>query len=159
MFGHGKGALTGATHDKQGMFEAAHGGTLFLDELGDLPSPCSPNSSALFDSREIRPISTNTPKKISCRVIAATNRDLEAMMAAGKFREDLYYRLSMVELHCRPDRADGSFPYLVRAFLERYAAEYGKPLQGLTPAPRRSSPATRGPATSANSKTSSAAPP
>jgi len=134
MFGHRKGAFTGATHDKPGMFEAAHGGTLFLDELGDLPFAMQSKLLRAIQQQEIRPVGANTPRKISCRVIAATNRDLETMMAAGEFREDLYYRLSMVELHLPPlaGRME-DFPYLVRAFLERYAAEYGKPLQGLTP--------------------------
>ena len=134
MFGHLKGAFTGATHDKKGMFEAADGGTLFLDELGDLPFAMQSKLLRAIQQQEIRPVGANAPRKVSCRVIAATNRDLEAMMGAGEFREDLYYRLSMVELHLPPlARRMEDFPYLVRAFLERYAADYGKALDGITP--------------------------
>jgi transcriptional regulator with PAS, ATPase and Fis domain len=150
MFGHRKGAFTGATHDKPGMFEAAHGGTLFLDELGDLPFAMQSKLLRAIQQQEIRPVGANTPRKISCRVIAATNRDLETMMAAGEFREDLYYRLSMVELHLPPLAAPSS---------NATPPSTANPSRASPPAPRRSSPATPGPATSANSKTSSAAPP
>lgn len=134
MFGHLKGSFTGATQDKKGMFEAAHGGTLFLDELGDLPFAMQSKLLRAIQQQEIKPVGANTPKKVSLRVIAATNRDLETMMTAGDFREDLYYRLSMVELHL-PTLAERmeDFPYLVRTFVERYAAEYGKPIRGITP--------------------------
>ncbi len=134
MFGHIKGSFTGATHDKKGMFEAADGGTLFLDELGDMPFAMQSKLLRAIQQQEIKPVGANTPKKVSCRVVAATNRDLETMMGAGEFREDLYYRLSMVELHLPPlaERME-DFPYLVRTFIERYAAEYGKTIRGITP--------------------------
>jgi len=134
MFGHLKGSFTGATHDKKGMFEAADGGTLFLDELGDLPFAMQSKLLRAIQQQEIKPVGANAPKKVSLRVIAATNRNLESMMTAGEFREDLYYRLSMVELHLPPlaDRME-DFPYLVRTFVERYAAEYSKNISGLTP--------------------------
>ena len=134
MFGHIKGSFTGATHDKKGMFEAADGGTLFLDELGDMPFAMQSKLLRAIQQQEIKPVGANTPKKVACRVVAATNRDLETMMGCGEFREDLYYRLSMVELHLPPlaERME-DFPYLVRTFIERYAAEYGKPIRGITP--------------------------
>lgn len=134
MFGHLKGSFTGATHDKKGMFEAADGGTLFLDELGDMPFAMQSKLLRAIQQQEIKPVGANTPKKVSCRVVAATNRDLETMMSAGEFREDLYYRLSMVELRLPPlaERME-DFPYLVRTFVERYAKEYGKTIRGITP--------------------------
>lgn len=134
MFGHLKGSFTGATHDKKGMFEAADGGTLFLDELGDMPFAMQSKLLRAIQQQEIKPVGANTPKKVSCRVVAATNRDLETMMGAGEFREDLYYRLSMVELQLPPlnERME-DFPYLVRTFIERYAKEYGKTIRGITP--------------------------
>lgn len=134
MFGHLKGSFTGATHDKKGMFEAADGGTLFLDELGDLPFGMQSKLLRAIQQQEVKPVGANSPKKVSLRVIAATNRNLETMMSAGDFREDLYYRLSMVELHLPPlaDRME-DFPYLVRTFVERYATEYSKNIRGITP--------------------------
>ncbi len=134
MFGHLKGSFTGATHDKKGMFEAADGGTLFLDELGDLPFGMQSKLLRAIQQQEIKPVGANSPKKVSLRVIAATNRNLETMMSGGEFREDLYYRLSMVELHLPPlaERME-DFPYLVRTFIERYAAEYSKTIRGITP--------------------------
>jgi DNA-binding NtrC family response regulator len=134
MFGHMKGSFTGATHDKKGMFEAADGGTLFLDELGDMPFAMQSKLLRAIQQQEIKPVGANTPKKVACRVVAATNRDLETMMGSGEFREDLYYRLSMVELHLPPlaERME-DFPYLLRTFIERYAAEYGKTIRGITP--------------------------
>ncbi len=134
MFGHIKGSFTGATHDKKGMFEAADGGTLFLDELGDLPFAMQSKLLRAIQQQEIKPVGANSPKKVSLRVIAATNRNLETMMTAGDFREDLYYRLSMVELHLPPlaERME-DFPYLLRTFVERYAGEYGKNISGVTP--------------------------
>ncbi|MBM3784343.1 MAG: sigma-54-dependent Fis family transcriptional regulator [Acidobacteria bacterium] len=134
MFGHIRGSFTGATGDKKGLFEAAHGGTLFLDELGDLPFGMQSKLLRAIQQQEIKPVGATASKKISVRVVAATNRDLEEMMGRGEFREDLYYRLSMVEIHL-PQLASRmeDFPFLVRHFVAHYATEYGKPLSGLTP--------------------------
>lgn len=134
MFGHLKGSFTGAATDKKGLFEAAHGGTLFLDELGDLPFAMQSKLLRAIQQQEIRPVGATVTKTISVRVVAATNRDLEAMMAAGTFREDLYYRLSMVEIRL-PSLAERmeDFPFLVRHFVTHFAQEYGKPLVGVTP--------------------------
>jgi len=134
MFGHIKGSFTGASADKKGLFEAAHGGTLFLDELGDLPFGMQSKLLRAIQQQEIKPVGATASKRVSVRVVAATNRDLEKMMATGEFREDLYYRLSMVEIHlpALSQRMD-DFPFLVRHFIEHFAGEYKKPLTGLTP--------------------------
>jgi DNA-binding NtrC family response regulator len=134
MFGHLKGSFTGATADKKGLFEAAHGGTLFLDELGDLPFGMQSKLLRAIQQQEIKPVGATATKKISVRVVAATNRPLEEMMGSGTFREDLYYRLSMVEIHI-PNLSERmeDFPFLVRHFVAQFAAEYGKNLAGVTP--------------------------
>lgn len=134
MFGHLKGSFTGATVDKKGLFEAAHGGTLFLDELGDLPFGMQSKLLRAIQQQEIKPVGATATKKISVRVVAATNRPLEDMMSAGTFREDLYYRLSMVEIHVPglTERME-DFPFLVRHFVAQFAEEYGKNLAGVTP--------------------------
>lgn len=133
MFGHLKGSFTGAANDKKGLFEAAHGGTLFLDELGDLPFAMQSKLLRAIQQQEIKPVGATATRKISVRVVAATNRDLEEMMGSGSFREDLYYRLSMVEVHVPKleDRME-DFPFLVRHFVTQFADEYGKPLMGVT---------------------------
>ncbi len=134
MFGHIKGAFTGANADKKGLFEAAHGGTLFLDELGDLPFAMQSKLLRAIQQQEIKPVGATATRKISVRVVAATNRPLEEMMGSGTFREDLYYRLSMVEIHL-PSLAERmeDFPFLVRHFVAQFAGEYGKRLTGVTP--------------------------
>jgi DNA-binding NtrC family response regulator len=134
MFGHLKGSFTGASADKKGLFEAAHGGTLFLDELGDLPLAMQSKLLRAIQQQEIKPVGATATKKISVRVVAATNRPLEEMMGSGTFREDLYYRLSMVEIHL-PNLSERmeDFPFLVRHFVSHYAGEYGKNLAGVTP--------------------------
>ena len=134
MFGHLKGSFTGAAADKKGLFEAAHGGTLFLDELGDLPLAMQSKLLRAIQQQEIKPVGATATKKISVRVVAATNRPLEEMMGSGTFREDLYYRLSMVEIHL-PNLSERmeDFPFLVRHFVSHYAGEYGKNLAGVTP--------------------------
>ena len=134
MFGHMKGSFTGATNDKKGLFEAAHGGTLFLDELGDLPPTMQSKLLRAIQQQEIKPVGSTVTKKVSVRVVAATNRPLEAMMRTGAFREDLYYRLSMVEIFV-PGLAERmeDFPFLVRHFVAHFAADYGKKLSGMTP--------------------------
>jgi DNA-binding NtrC family response regulator len=134
MFGHIKGSFTGASNDKKGLFEAAHGGTLFLDELGDLPTGMQSKLLRAIQQQEIKPVGATATKKVSVRVVAATNRPLEEMMGSGAFREDLYYRLSMVEIRL-PNLSERmeDFPFLVRHFVAQFAAEYGKGLIGVTP--------------------------
>ena len=135
LFGHVKGAFTGADRDKVGLFEAADGGTLFLDEVGDMP--LSTQAKLLFvavQNQEVLPVGSLRSRKVNVRIIAAPHRDLHAAKADGKFREDLYYRLAMVELHVpslkeRPE----DIPLLARHFVRAFASEYGKHIEGLTP--------------------------
>jgi DNA-binding NtrC family response regulator len=134
LFGHVKGAFTGATHDKTGLFEHAHGGTLFLDEIGDIPLATQAKLLRALQNQEIQRVGSLTPRKVDVRIIAATNRDLQAAIAARHFREDLYYRLSMVNLNV-PDlnQRKEDLPLLVRHFIEKFAAQYQKAIRGMTP--------------------------
>jgi len=133
LFGYVKGAFTGATQDKVGLFEYAQGGTLFLDELGEMPLGMQAKLLRALQSHEIQRVGSPTTRKVDVRVVAATNRDLRAMTAEGRFRDDLYYRLSMVEVHL-PSLAERKedLPLLERHFLTRFAAQYQKPIRGLT---------------------------
>lgn len=133
LFGYVKGAFTGATQDKIGMVEFARGGTLFLDEIGELPLPLQAKLLRLLQHQEIQRVGSPAVRKVELRVVAATNRNLRAQVAEKRFREDLYYRLSMVEIPL-PSLAERKedLPLLERHFLERFAAQYQKPLRGLT---------------------------
>jgi DNA-binding NtrC family response regulator len=122
LFGHEKGAFTGALKAKAGLFHAANGGSIFLDEIGELPLVLLDNLLRLLQDKEIRPIGSNEKTPVDVRVIAATNRDLEAAYRAGTFRKDLYFRLNVVTVHLpslRERRSD--IPPLVHCFLDRYA--------------------------------------
>jgi DNA-binding NtrC family response regulator len=134
LFGHVKGAFTGATQDKMGLFEHAHGGTLFLDEIGDMPLVTQAKLLRALQHQEIQRVGSLAARKVDVRVIAATHRDLHAAIAAKQFREDLYYRLAMVEIRV-PRLADRKedLPLLERSFVARFAAQYGKTIRGLTP--------------------------
>jgi DNA-binding NtrC family response regulator len=134
LFGHVKGAFTGADRDKVGLFEAADGGTLFLDEVGDMPLSTQAKLLRTVQNQEILPVGSLRSRKVNVRIIAATHRDLRTAKADGRFREDLYYRLAMVELNVpslkeRPE----DIPLLVRHFVRVFASEYGKQIEGLTP--------------------------
>jgi transcriptional regulator with GAF, ATPase, and Fis domain len=120
LFGHEKGAFTGATQTRQGAFELANGGTLFLDELGELALDLQPKLLRVLEQREIRRVGGNRQIKVDIRVVAATKQDLEREVQKGKFREDLYFRLSVVPIRLPPLRErKEDLPLLARAFLER----------------------------------------
>jgi transcriptional regulator with GAF, ATPase, and Fis domain len=123
LFGHEKGAFTGAVMTRQGLFEMAHGGTLFLDELGELPLDLQPKLLRALEQREIRRVGANRSIRVDVRIVAATNRDLEAEVHAGRFRQDLFYRLSVVRLRIPPmrDRLE-DLPLLVKHFLSGLTA-------------------------------------
>ena len=134
LFGHVKGAFTGATQDKEGLVEHAHGGTLFLDEVGDMPLTTQAKLLRTLQSQEVQRVGAVTPRKVDLRVIAATNRGLAEMIAQRQFREDLFYRLSMVQIKVPSLAArKEDLPLLTRHFVERFAAEFRKPIRGLTP--------------------------
>jgi len=133
LFGHVKGSFTGATHDKPGLFEHAHGGTLFLDEIGDMPLATQAKLLRVLQNQEVQRVGALTARKVDVRVIAATNRDLRAAIKEKRFREDLYYRLSMVEVEMpRLAARKHDFPLLERHFVARFAAQYRKQIRGLT---------------------------
>jgi DNA-binding NtrC family response regulator len=133
LFGHVKGSFTGATHDKAGLYEHAHGGTLFLDEIGDMPLATQAKLLRVLQNQEVQRVGSLTARKVDVRVIAATNHDLRAAIGEKRFREDLYYRLSMVEIHVpRLAERKEDLPLLERHFISRFAAQYGKDIRGLT---------------------------
>jgi len=133
LFGHVKGAFTGATQDKVGLFEFANGGALFLDEIGEMPLATQAKLLRVLQNHEIQRVGSPTVRKVDVRVIAATNRDLRAMSKEGKFREDLYYRIGTVEITL-PRLADRKedLPLLQRHFVEKYAEQYEKKINGIT---------------------------
>ena len=134
LFGYVKGAFTGAVQDKAGLFEYASGGALFLDEIGDLPLATQTKLLRVLETREFQRVGSPVPRKIEVRVIAATNRDLRAMVEAKQFREDLFYRLSMVEIRLpRLAERREDLPLLERHFIERISREYGKPIRAVAP--------------------------
>jgi DNA-binding NtrC family response regulator len=136
LFGYEKGAFTGALKSKQGLFQSANGGSIFLDEIGELPLEMQAKLLRVLQEKEVRPVGSNEKVSVDVRIIAATNRDLEAAYRNGTFRKDLYFRLNVVTVHLpslRERRSD--IPVLVHCFLERYAP--GENIQ-ITPAAMKS---------------------
>ncbi len=132
MFGHERGAFTDARERRLGKFELAHGGTLYLDEIGDMPVDLQTKLLRALQERTIERIGGHEPIAVDVRVLAATNRDLEALMKEGRFREDLYYRLNVVTVHLPPLRERRrDIPLLVEHFLAKYADELGE--RGVAP--------------------------
>jgi DNA-binding NtrC family response regulator len=135
LFGHEKGSFTGANQSKMGRFEMAHGGTLFLDEISEIPLEIQVKLLRVLQERELERVGGNQTLRVDLRLIAATNRDLRERVSRGLFREDLFYRLNVVNIHVPPlrDRAE-DIPLLVDHFLERFCRQMGKPLKHLSPA-------------------------
>ncbi|MCX8031272.1 MAG: sigma-54 dependent transcriptional regulator [Thermodesulfovibrionales bacterium] len=133
LFGHVKGAFTGAIHSKKGLFEEANRGTIFLDEIADLNLHLQVKLLRVLDDREIRPIGSLQSKKIDVRIIAATNIDLHSAVKEGKFREDLYYRLKVITLKLPPLRErGGDIELLAKHFLEKFSKELDKPVKTIS---------------------------
>lgn len=133
LFGHVRGSFTGAVADKTGLFEHAHKGTLFLDEIGDMPLSTQAKLLRAIQNQEIQRLGSLTPKRVDVRIIAATNRDLRQCIADKTFREDLYYRLGMVEIAVPAlNGREGDLPLLIRHFTRRFSELYRKPITGWT---------------------------
>ena len=134
LFGHVKGAFTGAVTNHRGLFQAADGGTLFLDEIGDMPPALQVKLLRVLQERSVRPVGASQPTPIDVRVLSATHRDLDAAMAQAQFREDLYYRLNVVTLTL-PTLAERreDIPLLANHFLSKLASKYQKRLNGFAP--------------------------
>ena len=133
LFGHKKGAFTGAQKDRKGKFELAHGGTLFLDEIGDMSLSAQAKVLRALQEHKITPVGGDRSIKVDVRVLAATNKDLKSEIAAGKFREDLYHRLSviLIEVPGLNDRSD-DIPLLAQHFLQQVADDYGVSSKGIS---------------------------
>jgi DNA-binding NtrC family response regulator len=128
LFGHEKGAFTGAAGRSLGVFRAAEGGIVFLDEVGEMPLELQPKLLRVLQQHEVTPVGSSMPVTLNVQVVAATNRDLEREVVEGRFREDLYYRLNMVEFNVPPlrQRVD-DIPHFVEYFSRKFAARYQRP--------------------------------
>lgn len=129
LFGHEKGSFTGAAGQSLGVFRSGEGGVVFLDEVGEMPLELQPKLLRVLQQQEVTPVGSSHPVPVNVQVLAATNRDLEAEVAAGRFREDLYYRLNMVELRVPPLRERSEdIPTFLHFFSSRFAEKYGRDL-------------------------------
>jgi two-component system, NtrC family, response regulator PilR len=134
LFGYVKGAFTGANENRRGLFQAAHGGTLFMDEIGNMSVTMQVKLYRVLQEGKVRPVGSTEESDIDVRVIAATNKNLEEEITAGRFREDLYYRLSVIPIHLPPLRERREdIPLLSREFLERFSKSMNKKIHGIEP--------------------------
>lgn len=134
LFGHKKGSFTGALRDKVGYFEAAAGGAIFLDEISEMPLATQVKILRVLAERKISPVGAAEEIAVDVRVLAATNRNLKDEVKAGRFREDLYYRLNVIQIDMPPLRErDQDVGVLAQHFIEKFSEEYGKPIRGATP--------------------------
>jgi transcriptional regulator with PAS, ATPase and Fis domain len=133
LFGHVRGAFTSATNDKPGMFEAANGGTLFLDEIGEMPFAAQAKLLRAVENQEVQRVGSTALRKVDVRIVCATNRNLQKEAEMKNFREDLFYRISMVEIRL-PSLAERreDLPLLIRHFINRFARQYAKTVEGVT---------------------------
>src|SRR6202043_1054630 len=134
LFGYTKGAFTGANENRRGLFQAADGGTLFMDEIGNMSLTMQVKLYRVLQEGKVRPLGSTEESNVDVRFIAATNKDLEKEIAEGRFREDLYYRLSVIPIHLpalRERRED--IPLLAREFLGRFSKSMGKKVEGMDP--------------------------
>ena len=133
LFGHARGAFTGAGETKPGLFDAADGGTLFLDEVGELPFTVQAKLLRVIENGEVQRVGSVDTRKVDVRLVAATNRDLRTEVEAGRFRSDLYYRLNVAQVNLPPlrDRRE-DIPYLTSAFVRSFSQRFSKPLTGVT---------------------------
>ena len=137
LFGHIKGAFTDASADRVGKFEYAHGGTLFLDEVGDMPLATQIKLLRVLENGEITRVGSNDPIKVNVRILSATNRNLEDVIEAGTFRNDLYHRLKVVTIRLPSLRERSQdIPMLIDYFLKQFATRHGKRIRGMSPAAR-----------------------
>jgi len=132
LFGHKRGSFTGATSDKEGLFKTASGGSIYLDEISEIPFHLQVKLLRAIEQREIIPVGTNHPVKVDIRIIASTNRDLKKEVEKGNFREDLYYRLNVVEINLPPlSERKEDIPLLAQHFLEKYRLQMNKHIKGI----------------------------
>src|SRR5262249_1860551 len=133
LFGHVRGAFTGATQEKRALFEEAEGGTVFLDEIGEISPAIQVKLLRVLQEREIRKVGGAETRKVDVRIIAATNRDLTEMIKIGRFREDLYYRLNVIAIHLPPLRERmEDIPFLAYFFLKKFSERTGKPVREIS---------------------------
>ncbi|MBI2985299.1 MAG: sigma 54-interacting transcriptional regulator [Deltaproteobacteria bacterium] len=135
LFGHMKGSFTGAFANQEGLFERARGGTIFLDEIGEIPQHLQVKLLRVLEAREMLPIGSTTPRRVDVRVLAATNRDLQREVEVGRFRDDLYFRLNVMEIHIPPLRErPEDIPLLVEHLIEKHNPELKRHFRGAAPA-------------------------
>jgi two-component system, NtrC family, response regulator PilR len=134
LFGHVRGSFTGASTDKQGLFEAAHGGTLLLDEVAELPVAMQVKLLRVLQERKVKPVGGVSEREVDVRIVAATNRDLETEVEKGTFRQDLFYRLNVIQVRLPPIRERREdIPLLVDHFVRKFSAEHGRKIAGTDP--------------------------